>query len=225
MSESLNEFAINLPMTGVGAVGNMAVEPAVDMTASVAVPADVCPTKCNHISVSVDQATITNYDQENPCVCVDVVLSVSVNNPETGGGSTYKMVKRISFDKVKLALQAETMTPVQVVEAAEQEEDPVIVEQEMKAFYAAARAREMAGLVESEGRGEAKVLITYDDTSATQAEAEKNGASPARASTTLLIKNVKDKAHARHVFDKKHAHKYKNPKITRVVFTDPVKVE
>jgi hypothetical protein len=74
----------------------------------------------------------------------------------------------------------------------------------------------MAGIYESVGSSEANVRITYDDLSVAQLEAEKKGASPARASATILVKAVKDKAHARHVFNKKHAHKYKNPTITRV---------
>ena len=209
MSEALNEFAINLPMTGVGAVGSIATEPPCDVTANIAIPKEVSPTQCDHISVYVDQATVTNYDQNNPCVCVDIVLSIGVNNPQTGSGSTYKMVKRISFDKIKLALQAETMTPVQVVES-EKEDDPIIVEQENATYAAVLRARSLAGIYESNGKLEATVLFKYVD---------KDGAN---CSGSVVYKYVENKAHARHIFDAKiDKTRFPDAKIVRVTLKDP----
>lgn len=207
MSKALNEFAINLPMAGVGAVGTIAADqPSYDVTAAVEVPKEVDTAKFDHINVYVDQATVTNFDPKDPCVCVDVVLSVCIANPENGASSTYKMVKRLSFDKVKLACQAEHLTPVQVVEAEEPEEDPLVVEQEMAAFYARRRIQEMAGIFESNGKKKFKILFKYDDPNG-------NGV----ASSEVMYDAIVDKAHARHVFGAKiNKDKFKNAKIVRV---------
>lgn len=217
---NLNEFAINLPMAGVGSVGSSAVsytppamEPCADMTAKMTMPADIDPMSCDHIGVYVDSANVVNYDPSNPMVCVDMVMTVTITPPGSGATSSYKMVKRISMDKVKLACQAECETPISVVE----EETPEQVDKMMAEFYAAQRARELSGLAESAGTKTAKVLISYDDK---ETDWEGKPQPPARASATLLIKAVKDKAHARHVFDVKHKDKYKNAKITRVTMED-----
>jgi hypothetical protein len=200
----LKEFAINLPMTGVGSIATD--QSTYDVTAAIQVPQEVDTAKFDHISVYVDQASVTNFDPKDPCVCVDVVLSVCVANPESGTSSTYKMVKRLSFDKVKLACQAEHLTPVQVVEAEESEEDQLVVEQEMAAFYARRRIQEMAGIFESNGKKKFKILFKYDDPSG-------NGV----ASSEVTYDAIVDKAHARHVFGAKiNKDKFKNAKIVRV---------
>ena len=207
MSDALNEFAINLPMATVGGIGSLpAPEAPVDMTSCVEVPAEVNASKFDHISVYLDQATVANFNPEDPFVCVDMVLSVCITNSENGSSSTYKMVKRLSFDKVKLACQAEHLTPVQVVEAEEPEEDQLVVEQEMTAFYARRRIQEMAGIFESNGKKKFKILFKYDDPSG-------NGV----ASSEITYDAIVDKAHARHVFGAKiNKDKFKNAKIVRV---------
>jgi len=207
MSDALNEFAINLPMATIGGIGSVADEPvSYDVTAAVEVPKEVDTAKFDHINVYVDQASVTNFDPNSPCVCVDVVLSVCISNPDNSANSTYKMVKRLSFDKVKLACQAEHMTPVQVVEAEEPEEDQLVVEQEMAAFYARRRIQEMAGIFESNGKKKFKILFKYDDPSG-------NGV----ASSEVTYDAIVDKAHARHVFGVKiNKDKFKNAKIVRV---------
>jgi hypothetical protein len=206
---TVNEFVINLPLTSVGTAG-METTPTpapdqpspVDVTASYSLPVGVDASACDHIGVYMDSAQVMNYDPKSPTVLVDMVLSVSVTDPGTGSSKNYKMVKRISMDKCKLACDAEHLTPVQVVEA---EDDPLEVAQIMEQFYAAKRAREMAGLTESAGTKAFNVLFSYDD-------------GDARASNTVKIDAVKDKAHARHVFDVKHGRSKKHPnaKITRV---------
>lgn len=204
----VNEFAMNLPISSVG--GAEGPPPAVkgyhpvDVTAMTTVPADVDTSSCDHIGVYVDSTQLVNYDPKSPTVIVDMVLSVSITDPATGIGKNYKMVKRLAMDKCKLACDAENMTDVQMVEDIG-EDDPLEVAQIMEQFYAAKRAREMAGLSESAGTLTFKVLASYDDPSG-----------EGRASTTVTINKVKDKAHARHVFDSKHSSKYKNVKITRV---------
>ncbi len=225
MSTTLNEFALTLPITGIASVSGMAVadEPkmsSLDITSCSKIPDEVDATAHQHISISVESAQPVNYDPTSACVLIDLVLSVGVNNPSTNTSNYYKVVKRLSLDKVKVACEAEQLVPIHVVEA---EEDPVKVEKEMQAYFARVRAQEMAGIYESEGHGEAVVQFNFADTPEAQA-VEKNGAS-ARASSSVVIKNVKDKAHARHVFMKKHAHKYKDTKIVRVTFKEPTKVE
>lgn len=200
----VNEFSINLPMVGASAVGAPC-----DVTASTTLPPEVNPTACDHINVYVDSAQITSYDASNPAVMVDLVLSVGITNPDSGACSTYKIVKRLSLDKCKLACEAEGMTP-QVVEDLEEDFSEL-----MEAFYAARRAREVAGISESAGNKTADVLVSYDDPSGS-----------GRASTTLKISAIKDKAHAKHVFDVKTSQtasfksKYKNAKITRITVKD-----
>lgn len=215
----VNEFAINLPMTSVGGLGAdmaMTATPSVDITPMMQLPPDVDPHQFDHISVYMDSAQVTNYDPRSPIVQIDMVLSVSISDPAgTGCSNTYKMVKRVAMDKCKLACDAENLTPVTVVE---DEEDPAEVKKIMEAFYHAQRAREIAGLVESAGKLTAKVKFSYDDESA----AQKAKGTNARASAEMDLKNVRDKAHARHVFDVKHSHKYQNVKITRVTMKEGV---
>lgn len=216
----VNEFALNLPMASPSAVGDTAAGamPApppmmsyVDVTASTSLPPDVDPQKCDHINVYVDSAQVTGYDQANPMVSVDLVMNVSITEPVSGRTSTYKIVKRLALDKCKLACDAEHMTPTQVVEA---EDDPLEVAQIMEQFYAAKRAREMAGLTESAGTKKFKVLFRFDDEKANKEHPEAKHS----ASAEVVIDHVKDKAHARHVWTLKHGKhaKYPNAKITRV---------
>lgn len=113
------------------------------------IPADISP-KHDHINVYVDSATATGVVSGSPLVAVDVVLNVSINNPENGSYSSYKIIKRISFDKIKLALQAETETPFQVVEgeavvAARKEAEKAEQKAAMQA-HQLSRIRAMAGL-------------------------------------------------------------------------------
>lgn len=205
----LNEFAINLPMTSVGMVGTAMAAPAaaIDCTPA-ALPADVAADKCDHISVWVEGAPQVNGAPDSSIVTMDLVLNVSITNPTTGTYSTYKIVKRLAMDKCKLAVDAEGMTPHQVVEGEGEPEDPALVEAEMKVFYHKREVMRKTGIEESAGTKTAKVLISYDD--------EEVEGQTHRASRTHVIKDVKDKAHARHVFKTKHAHAYKNPTITRV---------
>lgn len=205
----VNEFALNLPITSVGNAAPPA-PPApvtgyhpVDITSMTTVPADVDPMACDHISVYVDSTQLADYDPKSPTVLVDLVLNVCITDPNGGCGKNYKMVKRLAMDKCKLACDAEAMVNVQFVE--DLEEDPAEVVKIMEQFYAAQRARQVAGLAESAGTKAFNVMFSYDD-------------GDARASGTVKIDAVKDKAHARHVFDVKHgkSKKYLNVKIARV---------
>jgi hypothetical protein len=206
----LKEFAINLPMSSVPAMtasaNTVPAEP-YDIMSSFALPPEIDTSACSHITVSCDSASVTNYNPDEPNVCVELVLSVNVRNDAMGSSSNYKLIKRLKMDKCKLAYEAESHTPVSVVE---DQEDQLVVAQEMNEFYAKKRARELSGLTESAGDGSAKVMFSFDA----------DHAKSARNSATVTIKKIKDKAHARHVFGVEHAAKYPDVKITRVTMED-----
>jgi hypothetical protein len=162
MTTKLDEFAINLPMVGVTGVGepgdSMGAEvpayssscPMYDVTADVDLPADVAPS-CDHINVSVDSASQTTWNTKDQMTNVDIVLTVSITDPETGNVNSYKVVKRISMDKLKLAVQVENETPYQIVEAKTPEQEAEILAEaqaQQRALKAAARARQLAGIGE-----------------------------------------------------------------------------
>ncbi len=67
----------------------------------------------------------------------DVVFCVSIT--EGSSTSTYKVIRRLALDKVKLACEAECAPPVSVVEDKE-------VERKAAASAQAKRARQIAGL-------------------------------------------------------------------------------
>lgn len=210
MSDSLNEFAVSLPVVSVAPLAATAPTygdnpVSCDATANYSLPAEVNSAESGHINVWLDGTPIVNDVPGASTVFTDLVLNVSIRNPETGNCCTYKMVKRISLDKCKLAHQAELLTPFQVLEA---EEDPAEVEKYMAEFHAVRRAREVAGIMESDGKEKAKVLFSYED--------EMENGTPSTSTATVTISAIKDKAHARHVFNLKYAPKYKNAKITRV---------
>lgn len=110
----------------------------IDATAGYDVPAEVVVGSHEHINVWCDGMTPA-VDQTGPHAIFDAVLNVSCTDPETGRLSTWKIVKRLAFDKCKLACQAEDTTPVLVVEKADRE----AAEQ---AAATAKRFRQMAGL-------------------------------------------------------------------------------
>lgn len=142
---ALNEFAFNLPISTVPALATQCAEPAIDATASVAVPPDISP-EHKHITVNLDSTQLVCYNAEEPCVTFDMVLNVSICDPQLNNTRYFKMVKRLVMDKVKLALQAETMVPVQVIEA-ETEESKAKKLAEESAAAAATRAKQLAGLL------------------------------------------------------------------------------
>ena len=156
MTTKLDEFSINLPMTGVTGVGanapTAAPAPAYgyhDITAGETVPAEVAPQSFSHISVCVDSIPSVSSDSTKQMVTIDLVLNVSIMNSESGAMTSYKVVKRLSMDKIKLALSAEAETPYQVVEAETSETKAQKLAEEqriVRATQAARRARELAGL-------------------------------------------------------------------------------
>lgn len=210
---------MNLPIfcpPNVGAATPAETQPVAkfDLTVDTEVPSDV-KADCSHISVYFDSATSVSYDENAPDAAFDVVLTVTIRNPETEVIKSYKKVKRIALNKVKLALEVENDTPETVIEG----EDPEVVKAEMDAYFAAAKARRLAGLEESRGTNTATVLFSFKDNSKSQKEYEANGGAAAIATSKVTLPYIKDKAHARHVFDSHYAWKYENPKITRITIT------
>ena len=185
--KQLNEFAVNLPITTAEPIAVSTTSyPTVDITSNVNIPADVDSTQHSHISVYVDSAQVCNYSPEDRNVCVDLVLSVTCVTGEKS--STYKVVKRLSMDKIKLACDAECQAPATVVES---EDDPEEIAKLMEAFYAAERVRQIAGLNEPKGAKSFKIMYTKTD----QDKPEFG---------EVTIKNARDKAHALHLFKIKH---------------------
>jgi hypothetical protein len=155
MPKALNEFAINLPMVGVSTVGNPAVEmPYIgapcDVTSDICKPEDISSC-CSHISAYVDKASVCLGNLDDSLFFIDLVMDVCITDPNTKAVSTYKMVKRVAMDKVKLACQAESIVPYQVIEAITPEQEAKkLVEQQAaeRSQMAARRARQLAGLGE-----------------------------------------------------------------------------
>lgn len=181
-----------------------------DVTADVSLPSDIDKSKFSHISAYVDTATMGSYDYDSPNVIVDLVMTVNVTNPADNTTQQFKVVKRLSMDKCKLAAQAENSTPVSVVE--DLEDDPAEVRQMMLEYHSIQRARAMAGLNEG-ARG-------FETFTATVKYPDEDGNT---ATCRHIIKNVRDKAHARHFAELRVMPKYAKhgdkAKITRVFQT------
>jgi hypothetical protein len=73
------------------------------------------------VSVAPESFTVVEYDSLCPMAKMDVVLNVYITDETTGVQSSYKIVKRLGFDKVKLAMEAATVMPLSVVETIDQE--------------------------------------------------------------------------------------------------------
>jgi hypothetical protein len=71
---------------------------------------------------------------DDPIVAFDVVFSVSCTCPD-GTTKTYQVVKRIGVDKMKMAADAESTTPISIVEA-----------KKPNGGYSTSRAKILAGL-------------------------------------------------------------------------------
>jgi hypothetical protein len=89
-----------------------------NITAGYDVPADVDLTKFDHISVWAESITSCGSDATSPMQCFDIIFCVSCT-ASNGCCTTWKIVKRIAVDKCAMACQAETCSPVSVVEAVD----------------------------------------------------------------------------------------------------------
>ena len=95
-------------------------------------PANVC--------IYADCINPISYMGDDPIIAFDVVFSVAVTCPETNTIETYKVVKRIGVDRMKMADQAKSTTPVSVLEAKDEGAEKAKAAQKV-------RARQLAGLI------------------------------------------------------------------------------
>lgn len=108
---------INLPIVNVAPVGDSEYHdemPSDDYDSiTIGAPTSSCDPSC----VSVWAESITPVSPTDGGIAVfDVVLSVGIRSEDGMTSKTYKVVKRIGMDKVKLASQAECSAPVSIVE-------------------------------------------------------------------------------------------------------------
>lgn len=144
MSNAVNEMAINLPVVSVPpmtAAPQSAMEPPAPPMPSDAVMTIGSPVhQHDPACISVYAESITSsgaYDETSESCMFDVVFNVGVREGDCS--KTYRVVKRICLDKVKLACEAECSTPVSVVEHADQAK-------KAEAAATAKRFRVLAGL-------------------------------------------------------------------------------
>lgn len=143
MPEQTNEM--HLPVISVSPMaaqdGAMDVPPttsdaAVDPSVVIGSPDNSRHPSC--ISVYAESITMSGaYDTESPICTFDVVFNVGIREGEVS--KTYRVVKRIGLDKVKLACDAECSAPVSIVEEKTQE-------RKAEAAATAKRFRILAGL-------------------------------------------------------------------------------
>ncbi len=115
MPDQVNEM--NLPLISVAPVGAEAdasvPAPAEDPSIVVGSPDNSRHPSC--VSVYAESITMSGaYSEESPVCTFDVVFNVGIREGETS--KTYRVVKRIGIDKVKLACDAECSSPVSIVE-------------------------------------------------------------------------------------------------------------
>ena len=108
-----------------------------DMSITLGTP--VAPeTDPSNIFVYADNITQA-MSNVGPIAAFDVVFSVNCTCPDTGAIKLYKVVKRIGVDKCKMMQDAQTTTPVSIVEAKKQPK--------VEGFeYSADRFKALAGL-------------------------------------------------------------------------------
>ena len=148
MTQQTNEMSINLPMVSISPEDSMAAADPMGTTPQMDAPypADDSvvmgnPNNSRHPScISVYAETISpsgSYDPECEVCTFDVVFNVGIREGEIS--KTYRVVKRIGVDKVKLACDAECSSPVSIVEEKAQEKKAASAAQ-------AKRFRVLAGL-------------------------------------------------------------------------------
>jgi hypothetical protein len=91
----------------------------------------------SHISVFANSINPVSYANDSAIVAFDVVFSVGIVCPDSGRTETFQVVKRIGVDRMKMANDAKSTTPVSIVEAKK----PV-----QEGGVSTARFRALAGL-------------------------------------------------------------------------------
>lgn len=100
---------------------------------------EICSSDKRNINIFASSINATEYTvMANGIASFDVVFSVNITD-EVGNTKTYQVVKRIGVDKCKMAAEAESGTPVSIVETKKVvEQKPVLTE--------AQRFKRLAGL-------------------------------------------------------------------------------
>lgn len=82
---------------------------------AIAMGTPVPPVEEKRISVYANGIREVSFDLDDPVAAFDVTFRVCVVQGDTT--KTYQVVKRIGVDKLKIANDAETTTPISIVEA------------------------------------------------------------------------------------------------------------
>lgn len=90
-----------------------------------------------NVTVYANSITPVSYGDSDPVVAFDVVFSVGIFCGD-GSTKTYQVVKRIGVDRMKMAADAQSTTPVSIVE----EKKPLKEDK----FFSTARMMALAGL-------------------------------------------------------------------------------
>lgn len=141
MPQAINEMTVNLPMVSVSPIAapQSAMQsdtPSIDSSAVIGSP--MTPREPSCISVYAESILQSGaYDPECNVCSFDVVFNVGIREGDIS--KTYRVVKRIGIDKVKLACDAECSTPISVVEHNEEAK-------KAEAAATAKRFRILAGL-------------------------------------------------------------------------------
>ena len=123
-ASGIGGMTIELPSISVG--------PQQDAAMAISSPVSVAPVK--NITVYANSITPVSYGDDDPVVAFDVVFSVGIGGD--GATKTYQVVKRIGVNRNKIATDAESTTPVSIVEA----------KKPLKEGYSTARMLALAGL-------------------------------------------------------------------------------
>lgn len=82
---------------------------------TIAIGAPASSASLRNVSVYAENISPVAYDQDDPIAAFDVVFCVCIVNDMNA--KTYKVVKRIGVDRMKMADDAATTTPISIVES------------------------------------------------------------------------------------------------------------
>lgn len=147
MTQATNEMVLSMisaPVMGVGGTTTSteqgtAMQDDVEMSDSMVIGAPASMHDPKSITVYANSINPVSYSGDVDGVAAfDVVFSVGMNCAD-GTCKTYQVVKRIGIDKIKIAHEAESSTPVSIVEAR-------VEAKKAAALAEAKRFRVLAGL-------------------------------------------------------------------------------
>ena len=134
-ADATSTVVVNLPQTPTITQDGEGVDPAM-VIGDPAIAGNITPA---NVCVYADGINPVSYMGDAPIVTFDVVFSVAITCPVTNTVETYKVVKRIGVDRLKMAECAKMSMPVAVLE----QKQPIA---EAKALYSASDMRRLAGV-------------------------------------------------------------------------------